>query len=144
MTEGRNDKRSVVKQRELKHAPEKVWRALTQKHLMQEWLMKSGFEPEVGHHFDLEADWGTISCEVLSVEPHKSLSYTWEAHGLQSIVTWTLTETDSGTHLRMEQAGFGPDQQQAYRGATAGWNAFLDRLEAVVASLDATETEGNA
>ena len=128
--------RSVVKERELQHAPEKVWRALTQKHLMEDWLMKSDFKPEVGHRFDLEADWGKVSCEVLAVEPHKSLSYTWAAHGLESVVTWTLTETPAGTHLKMEQSGFGPDQDQAYHGARAGWERFLDNLEKVVAGLD--------
>jgi len=67
--------RTVVKERELRHAPGKVWRALTQKHLMEEWLMKSDFKPEVGHRFDLEAEWGKVSCEVLAVELQKSLSY---------------------------------------------------------------------
>ena len=136
MKEDRNDRRSVVKERELKHAPEKVWRALTQRHLMEDWLMKNDFKPEVGHRFDLKADWGKVSCEVLAVEPHKSLSYTWAAHGLESVVTWTLTETAMGTHLKMEQSGFGPDQDQAYQGARAGWEQFLDKLEKVVAGLD--------
>ena len=136
MTDDRNETRSVVKERELKHAPEKVWRALTQKHLKEDWLMKSDFKPEVGHRFNLEADWGKVSCEVLAVEPHKSLSYTWAAHGLESVVTWTLTETATGTHLKMEQSGFGPDQDQAYHGARAGWERFLDNLEKVVAGLD--------
>lgn len=136
MTDDRNDTRSVVKERELKHAPEKVWRALTQAPLMEDWLMKSDFKPEVGHRFDLEADWGKVSCEVLTVEPHKTLSYSWAAHGLESVVTWTLTETATGTHLKMEQSGFGPDQDQAFHGARAGWEKFLDRLEEVVASLN--------
>ncbi|MDE9449796.1 SRPBCC domain-containing protein [Aliiroseovarius sp. Z3] len=129
------DMRTVVKERELRHAPEKVWRALTQKHLVEEWLMKSDFKPEVGHRFDLEAAWGRVSCEVLAVEPHKTLSYSWAAHGLESVVTWTLTKTAAGTHLKMEQTGFGPDQEQAYRGARAGWEQFLDRLEKVIADL---------
>ncbi|WP_217482771.1 SRPBCC family protein [Sulfitobacter maritimus] len=128
--------RSVVKERELNHAPEKVWRALTQKHLIEDWLMKSDFKPEVGHRFDLEADWGKVSCKVLAAEPHERLSYTWAAHELESVVTWTLTETATGTHLKMEQSGFGPDQDQAYQGARAGWEQFLDNLEKVVAGLD--------
>ncbi|WP_282026106.1 SRPBCC family protein [Limimaricola cinnabarinus] len=128
--------RTVMKERELRHAPEKVWRALTQKHLLEEWLMKSDFKPEVGHRFDLEADWGKVSCQVLAVEPHKTLSYSWAAHGLESVVTWTLTETATGTHLRMEQSGFGPGQDQAYHGATAGWEKFLYKLEEVIADLD--------
>jgi uncharacterized protein YndB with AHSA1/START domain len=128
--------RTVVKERELCHAPEKVWHALTQRHLMEEWLMRSDFKPEVGHRFDLEAEWGKVSCVVLAVEPHKTLSYSWAAHGLESVVTWTLTQTATGTHLKMEQSGFGPGQDQAYHGATAGWEQFLDRLEAVVSDLD--------
>ncbi|MEQ8903631.1 MAG: SRPBCC domain-containing protein [Roseovarius sp.] len=141
MTDTGKTTRSVVKERELHHAPEKVWRALTQKHLMEEWLMKSDFKPEVGHRFDLEADWGKVSCEVLAVEPHKSLSYSWAAHGLESVVTWTLTETDTGTHLKMEQSGFGPGHDQAYHGARTGWEQFLDRLEEVIATLDKEDAQ---
>ncbi|SMC80206.1 SRPBCC family protein [Primorskyibacter flagellatus] len=130
------DSRTVVKERDLRHAPEKVWRALTQKHLIEEWLMESDFKAEVGHRFALDAEWGTIACKVLAVEPQKSLSYSWQAHGLESVVTWTLTETDTGTHLRMEQTGFTADQEQAYRGAISGWTRFLDKLEQVTAGLD--------
>jgi uncharacterized protein YndB with AHSA1/START domain len=133
--------RTVVKERELRHTPEKVWRALTQKHLMEEWLMKSDFKPEVGHRFDLEAEWGKVSCEVLLVEPHKSLSYSWAAHGLESVVTWTLTETATGTYLKMEQSGFGPGQDQAFHGAKAGWEQFLGRLEEVIADLDKEDAQ---
>ena len=63
--------------------------------------------------------------EVLAVEPNKTLSYTWGAYGLESVVTWTLTPTSTGTHLRMEQSGFRPDQQQAYRGRQARVAAVL-------------------
>ena len=45
--------------------------------------------------------------------------------GLESIVTWTLTPTRTGTHLRMEQAGFRRDQEQAYQGAKFGWQKLL-------------------
>lgn len=128
--------RTVVKERVMRHAPGKVWRALTQKHLMEEWLMRSDFKPEIGHRFELEAEWGKVSCEVLAVEPLKTLSYSWAAHGLESVVTWTLTESATGTHLKMEQSGFGPGQDQAYHGASAGWTQFLDRLEEVIADLD--------
>jgi len=128
--------RTVIKERNLGHPPEKVWRALTTSALIEEWLMETDFKPESGHEFELDAEWGTIKCKVLTVEPQQSLSYSWQAHGLDSVVTWTLTETDSGTHLRMEQTGFGPDQEQAYRGAISGWTRFLDRLEQVVADLE--------
>ena len=130
-----DDTKTLIVERELPHPAEKIWRALTQAPLIEEWLMKNDFKPVVGHRFDLRADWGVVDCEVLAVEPNKTLSYTWEAMGLKSVVTWTLTPTSSGTHLHMEQSGFRPDQQQAYQGAKYGWQKFLATLDQVVAKL---------
>ena len=128
--------RSVVVEREIAFPPEKIWRALTQPHLIEEWLMKNDFKPVPGHRFDLRADWGSVDCKVLTVDPNKTLSYTWAAYGLESVVTWTLTPTTTGTHLRMEQSGFRPDQQQAYQGAQHGWPQFFTALERLLARAD--------
>ena len=135
--------RSVVVEREIFHPPEKLWRALTQPHLIEEWLMKNDFAPAVGHRFNLRGEWGgVLDCEVLTVEPNRVLSYTWNhahedaAFDLRSVVTFTLTPTGAGTHLRMEQAGFRPDQKQANAGAIAGWHNFLAKLDEVLARLD--------
>src|SRR3984885_14554265 len=124
--------RSVIVERDLPHPPEKIWRALTQNPLIEEWLMKNDFQPVVGHRFNLRADWGAVDCQVLAVEPNRMLSYTWTAYGLESVVTWTLTPTSTGTHLRMEQSGFRPDQQQACQGAQGGWQRFFAALEQVL------------
>ena len=143
MNEVSIEARSVVVEREIPHAPEKIWRALTQPHLIEEWLMKNDFKPEVGHHFNLRGDWGgVLDCEVLVVEPQRELSYTWNfrhddaAFNLESVVTFTLTPTATGTRLRMEQTGFRPDQRQAYGGARAGWQQFLAKLEQILARAD--------
>jgi uncharacterized protein YndB with AHSA1/START domain len=128
--------RTVVVEREIPYPPEKIWRALTQRHLIEEWLMKNDFEPVVNHRFNLRGDWGTADCQVLAIEPNKVLTYTWAAFGLHSVVAFTLTPTTTGTHLRMEQSGFRADQSQAYHGAKAGWTQFLSSLEKVVARLD--------
>jgi uncharacterized protein YndB with AHSA1/START domain len=71
----------------------------------------------------------------VAVELNKTLSYTWAAMGLESVVTWTLTATSTGTYLRMEQSGFRPDQKQAYHGAKYGWQKFFTGLERVVGGL---------
>jgi len=136
MSETPADTRSVVVEREIPHPPEKLWRALTQPHLIEAWLMKNDFQPVAGHRFELRGDWGSVACQVREVEPNKTLSYTWGALGLESVVTWTLTPTRTGTHLRMEQAGFRADQQQAYRGAKYGWQRFFGNLEQVLARID--------
>jgi len=143
MTDAATETRTVVVERDIGHPPEKLWRALTQPHLMAEWLMKNDFAPVVGHRFNLRGEWGgVLDCEVLDIEPGKRLAYTWNfahddpAFSLQSVVTFTLTPTDRGTHLRMEQSGFRPTQKQAFGGAHAGWKQFFENLEQVLGGLD--------
>jgi uncharacterized protein YndB with AHSA1/START domain len=133
MTDSPNDIRSVVIVRELRHPPEKVWRALTRPELIADWLMESDFRPEIDHRFRFAAAWGAVDCQVLRIEPERLLSYTWQAQGLETVVTWTLEPTSAGTRLRMEQSGFRADQARAYGGAKGGWPRFLDSLEAVLA-----------
>ena len=136
MSNTATETRAVVVEREIAFPPEKIWRALTQPHLIEEWLMKNDFQPVVGHGFNLRGDWGAVDCKVMAVEPNKTLSYTWAAMGLESVVVWTLTPTSTGTHLRMEQSGFRPDQQQAYQGAQYGWQQFFANLEQVLARAE--------
>jgi uncharacterized protein YndB with AHSA1/START domain len=143
MNEGTGERRAVVVEREIPHPPEKLWRALTQPHLIEEWLMQNDFAPVVGHRFNLRGEWGgVLDCEVLAIEPHKTLAYTWNfahddaAYDLKSVVTFTLTPTRAGTHLRMEQVGFRPEQKQAYGGAKMGWAQFFTKLEQVLARTE--------
>jgi uncharacterized protein YndB with AHSA1/START domain len=136
MNETSTETRSVIVEREMPHPPEKVWRALTQSHLIEDWLMKNDFEPVVNHRFKLSADWGAVDGQVLAVEPNKTLSYSWSSKDLRSVVTWSLTPKGAGTLLRMEQSGFRGDQQPYYQGAIHGWQRFVSALEQVVARID--------
>jgi uncharacterized protein YndB with AHSA1/START domain len=136
----------VVVEREIPHPPEKIWRALTTPHLLQEWLMKNDFRPEVGHQFQLKKEAGgydiVIDCKVLSVEPHTTLSYEWDyivgdpTYDTRSVVTFTLTPKGNGTHLRVEQSGFNPNQRQAFGGARQAWTGMLEALEKLLGELD--------
>ena len=126
--------RTLVIEREVQHPPEKVWRALTQPHLIAEWLMKNDFVLVVDHRFTLQGDWGSVDCRELEIEPQRALAYSWDAMGLESVVTWTLTPSGAGTRLRMEQSGFRADQEQAFQGARVGWGRFLAQLEQVLGS----------
>lgn len=126
--------RTLVIERVFPHPPEKLWRALTESPLLAQWLMNNDFKPVVGQKFQFRADpvpnWnGLIDCEVLVVDPSKRLSYTWSSMGAELVVLFTLTPAQGGTHVRVEQSGFGPDQQHAYNGAKYGWQHFLDRLQ---------------
>ena len=140
MSSAESGTQSVVVERNIPHPPEKIWRALTQPHLITEWLMKGDdFRPLVGQRFNLSRQATpeihiSIDCEVLEVEANRTLSYTWTyadkdpAYHLESVVTFTLTPTAGGTLLRMEQSGFRPDQTQALFGARYGWDEFLGNL----------------
>jgi uncharacterized protein YndB with AHSA1/START domain len=122
------------------HPPEKIWRALTEGRLIEQWLMTNDFQPVVGHRFKFRStpvpNWdGIIASEVLVVEPNARLVYSWVSMGLESVVTWTLSPTDSGTHLRMEHSGFPSETSASYKGATYGWKMFIGKLEQVVGEL---------
>lgn len=149
MTGTQADTQAVIVERDYPHPPDRVWRALTLPHLIAEWLMRNDFRPVLGHRFTLHGDWGGVmDCEILAVEPHRTLSYRWThahddpAQALDSVVTFTLVPIETGTRLRVEHAGFGPGQRQAHRGARAGWPRFLTRLEAMLARPD--DTTGQA
>jgi uncharacterized protein YndB with AHSA1/START domain len=135
--------RTVVIERLMAHSQDKVWRALTQGALLEDWLMKNDFRAEVGHKFRFRADpnphWdGIVEGEVLEVEPQTLLSYRWDttgAGGLRTVVRWTLTPAKGGVLLRMEQAGFPAAAEANYRGAEWGWQKFLGALEGVLTRI---------
>jgi uncharacterized protein YndB with AHSA1/START domain len=138
--------RTLVMERDFAHAPDKLWRAITQPHLIAEWLMPNDFVAEPGHRFTLQSQafpgWsGRIDCEVQEIEPGRQLSYSWNTGGgeeamprFESVVTLTIEPVGSGTRLRMEQTGFTNDNN--YNGANYGWAKFLGKLEEVAAGLD--------
>jgi uncharacterized protein YndB with AHSA1/START domain len=139
--------KSIVVERSMPHPPEKVWRALTQAELIAEWLMKNDFQPVVGHRFNFRATpipnmWNGVSdCEVLAVEPctrlvwRQQASGEQKADGLDTIVTWTLTPVEGGTHVRMEQSGFRPQDEGGYQAMSGGWPRILGGLERVAGEL---------
>jgi uncharacterized protein YndB with AHSA1/START domain len=144
MTNAAESTQTLVVERVFPHSPEKLWRALTESSLLAQWMMTNDFEPEIGRKFRFQAqpapNWnGVVDCEVLVVDPGKRLSYSWgvggSESGLQWVVLWTLTPVESGTHVRMEQSGFRPDQQAAYKGANYGWQKFFNNLERVTGEL---------
>jgi uncharacterized protein YndB with AHSA1/START domain len=138
--------KSIVVERVMPHPPQKVWRVLTQQALIAAFLMENDFEPVVGRRFNFRAKpmmgWnGVTDCEVLVVEPPSRLAYSWNASGdqaadgLKTTVTWTLTPVDGGTHVRMEQSGFRPQDEAGFKAMGGGWPGILARLEQVAGEL---------
>jgi len=126
----------------LHHSPEKVWRALTDPVLLAEWLLPvvaGSLEPRAAFTFKTQPypGWdGTVNCRMLEIEPQKKLSYTWVVGDmLNTVVTFTLTPTASGTRLSLVQSGFKPDQKQNFAGARYGWKMMGGKLVDLLARI---------
>jgi len=125
---------SISLEYELAHAPEKVWRALTDPVLLAEWLLPViGFDLRPGAEFSFKTQaypgWdGTVSCRLVEIETHRKLRYTWSVPFLDTVVTFTLTPTGPGTRLSIEQTGFEQNQKRELGGARYGWNMMGERL----------------
>ena len=121
---------------DLPHSPQKVWRALTDPALLSEWLLPVAdlaLAPGAAFAFRTQPQpgWdGTVQCRFVEIEPHRKLTYTWAVGDMEidTVVTFTLTPTDSGTRLSLVQSGFRTEQRQAWGGARYGWKLMGGRL----------------
>ena len=126
---------------DLQHSPQKVWRALTDPVLLAEWLLPVvELELMPGAPFTFRTQphpgWdGVVHCRFLEIEAQRKLSYHWTVGdmGLDTVVTFTLTPTASGTRLSLLQSGFTPDQTRNFNGARYGWTMMGAKLTDLLA-----------
>jgi len=132
---------SISFELDLPHSPEKVWRALTDPALLAEWLLPViDFELEPGAAFTFKTQaypgWdGTVSCRMLEIEPRKKLRYAWAVPGMDTVVTFTLAPSGSGTRLLLVQSGFRQDQKKNFGGARYGWKLMGGKLVDLLARI---------
>jgi uncharacterized protein YndB with AHSA1/START domain len=137
----RSQTESILFEFDLHHSPEKVWRALTDPALLAEWLLPVvdlELEPEAAFTFKAlpQPGWdGAVNCRFLEIEAQKKLSYTWVVGDIDTIVTFTLMPTASGTRLVLVQSGFKPDQKRNFAGARYGWKMMGGKLVELLARI---------
>lgn len=143
----RSQTESISFEFDLDHSPEKVWRALTDPGLLTKWLLPVvdlELEPEAAFTFKTQPQpgWdGTVNCRFREIEPQRKVSYTWVVGDpeseffLDTVVTFTLTPTASGTRLSLVQSGFKPDQKQNFAGARYGWKMMGGKLVDLLARI---------
>ena len=131
----RSQTQAIAFEIDLRHPPEKVWRALTDPALLAEWLLPTidlKLAPGAAFMFKTQPypGWdGTVHCQFVEIEPQRKLSYTWVvANMIDTVVTFTLTPTTSGTRLSLVQSGFREDQKQNFGGARYGWKMMGGKL----------------
>ena len=137
----RSQSESISFEFDLHHAPEKVWRALTDPELLAEWLLPVvDLELEPGAAFTFKSQpqpgWdGIVNCRFLEIEAQRKLSWRWVVGDIDTVVTFTLTPTASGTHLSLVQSGFKPHQKQNLGGACYGWKMMGGKLVDLLARI---------
>jgi uncharacterized protein YndB with AHSA1/START domain len=127
---------------DLRHKPEKVWRAITEPALLAEWLLpvvNQKLALEKGAAFVLQTQpfpgWdGTVNCRMLEIDAPRKLSYAWVVGDMEldTVVTFTLTPSEAGTRMSIVQSGFKPHQKQNWGGARYGWKMMSEKLEALL------------
>lgn len=133
-TTPRSQTETISFELDLPHAPEKVWRALTEPELLAQWLLPViDLQLQPGAAFTFETQpypgWdGRVNCRFVEIETHRKLSYTWTVPFLDTVVTFTLTPTAAGTRLSIVQTGFTPEQKRESGGARYGWNMMGEKL----------------
>lgn len=127
---------------DLPHPPAKVWRALTDPELLAQWLLPViDLKLETGAAFTFKTQpypgWdGTVNCRMLEIDPHKTIKYAWVVGDmLDTVVTFTLAPTATGTRLSLVQSGFKPDQKENFGGARYGWKMMGGKLVDLLARI---------
>lgn len=124
----------------ISHAPDRVWKALTEPELLAKWWAAGDIRPVVGHRFTLDmGQWGKQPCQVTEVEPQKLISYSFADGSLDTTLTWRLVPEGTGTRLFLEHAGFDLDSpigRQAHDGMGAGWPNVLARIDEALHDYD--------
>jgi uncharacterized protein YndB with AHSA1/START domain len=140
-TTARSQTESIAFKFDLHHSPEKVWRALTDPVLLAEWLLPViDLKLERGAAFAFKTQpypgWdGSVNCQILEIEAQRKLSYTWVVVDMDTVVTFTLTPTTSGTRLSLVHSGFKRDQKKNFGGARYGWKMMGGKLVDLLARI---------
>src|SRR4051812_25759795 len=126
----------------------------TPSHVRQWWPDEANYEAVAGSDGEIvfgdpSAGGAVASITVVDVTPPRRFSFRWTqpkgepaAEGNSLLVTFELTASEGGTLLRMTESGFRQMGwevallEQQYHEHVSGWNFYLPRLAAYVATLD--------
>lgn len=130
----KTEKKSVIRELRFPQSRDEVWRALTSREALADWMYPNDFEPRIGHRFTFQVppnpqvkfDGLIVHCEVLKCDPPQKLAFSWVAGGIDTVVEYHLEVDGDGTKVRFEHSGF--DVETAYHGAGYGWGLMHGKL----------------
>ena len=123
-------------ERRLRHAPEKVWRALTESESLRHWMpadmigeRRTGAEltfpfwPAHVERFGIPGEQVALTGRMLAWDPPRLLEYSWDA----DLMRFELTPDGDGTRL-VFTTWLGDVDQYPAHGTAAAYHAALDQL----------------
>ena len=137
---------TIYKEISMPQPPDQVWRAISNRDALADWMYPNDFEPRVGHQFSFHVpakpevgfEGLVVSCEVLKCDPPNQLTFSWSAGGPveNTQVSFRIEPDGEGTRLFFAHSGFDlghPFGKQAFAGAGYGWAMMLEQLTERVA-----------
>ena len=119
----------LVVERRLAHAPEKVWRVLTERELLKQWFpcdVEGEWKVGAALRFEFEGlSEDQLRGEVLAVDPHRLLEFRWG----DGVIRCELIPDGDGCRLLLSETL--DDASWGARNA-AGWEMCLDNLQLVI------------
>jgi len=115
----------LIWRRHYPHATGRVWRALTERDLLAQWLLPNDFAPIVGHEFTFMGE-PRIRCRVTRIDAPSHLEFTWDDGEVESLIAFALIETTEGTRLDLTMTA---EQPRAWL------EEALTRIDAVLDNL---------
>jgi uncharacterized protein YndB with AHSA1/START domain len=141
MEKGKNlstEKGTVLMERTLDAAIQKVWEALTDPHKMKLWYFDTvNFSLTIGTEFYFDAgEEGKKPfrhlCKILEVKPPHKLVYSWRYEGYEgdSVLSFELLEMGTQTKLRLTHTGLDSfpkaNGEFAVDNFVGGWTHFTE------------------
>lgn len=121
---------------EIDAPPEKVFPVLIQPDQVERWIASNAtIEPRIGGTYDL--GWqGVPAGKILDLQDNRKLSLSWGDDKTttinpdgETVVTWTLEESNGKTRLTIVHSGFKPDADTD--GIQAGWRNFMGWIRGI-------------
>ncbi len=132
---------ALIVERRLAHAPEKVWRVLTERDLLRQWFpcdVEGGWAPGADLRFTFLHGEGEglpdedLRGEVLAADEPRLLEFRWGRHRLK----FELIPEGEGTRFRLSEHF--DDPSWGARNA-AGWEQCLENLDLILEGVGAAK-----
>jgi uncharacterized protein YndB with AHSA1/START domain len=125
--------RTVEKELFIAAAPDRVYRAFTDKGELERWFVtEAQIDPRPGGIFNLYWKENHVPGQIVALDPPRRMVFTWDDGPKYGVTTCSIDfePHNDGTLLRLTHTGFGDGDNwdDLYNGVNGGWTEELENL----------------